>query len=104
MALTPFSPSQNIPSAFATACMLSRSEGELLERCRAVLVERFESDQIWFQLPRRPAMQRVGPADGFADAIEAARLGTGESEVVVWAEPAVTMELRGSAMSLALAM
>ena len=39
-----------LPSAFAAAARSSRSEGGLFERCRAVLVERFGSSQIWFAL------------------------------------------------------
>ena len=40
----------SLPSAFAAACRLSRTEGELFERCRLALVRRFQSERIWFGL------------------------------------------------------
>ena len=40
----------NLPSAFAAACRVSRSDTELFVRCRDVLVRRFHSEQIWLTL------------------------------------------------------
>ncbi len=92
-----------LPSAFAAACRLSRTDGELLERCRAALVQRFQSEQIWFTLTApQGEMPRLGPADGFGTAVEVARLTCGETEAVILAEPAVAPEMRAVAMPLAL--
>ena len=43
MASTPPTALVTLPSAFAAACRLSRTEGELFERCRVALVRRFQS-------------------------------------------------------------
>jgi diguanylate cyclase (GGDEF)-like protein len=92
-----------LPSAFAAACRLSRTDGELFERCRSVLVGRFGSERIWLTV-RTPAggLPLIGPAEGADAASEVARLSSGETEVVISAEPAVASEMRGLAMSLAL--
>ena len=103
MALPPATALNNLPSAFAAACRLSRTEGELFERCRMALVRRFQSELIWFSVvsPTEP-LPRVGPAEGFQDAVEAARLSSGETEVVIHAEPSVAGDMRAVAMPLAL--
>jgi diguanylate cyclase (GGDEF)-like protein len=93
----------SLPSAFAAACRLSRTEGELFERCRVALVRRFQSDRIWFGLVSpTESIPRVGPEEGFAEAVEVARLGSGETEVVIHADPGVVGEMRAVAMPLAL--
>jgi len=93
----------SLPSAFAAACRLSRTEGELFERCRVALVRRFQSERIWFGLVSpTESFPRVGPAEGFDQAVEAARLGSGETEVIIHADPAVVDEIRAVAMPLAL--
>jgi len=103
MGLTPATALATLPSAFAAACRLSRTDGELFERCRAALVRRFNSEQIWFTVVGQSAgVPRVGPAEGFDEAVEVARLSSGETEVVVSAEPAVAGEMRAVAMPLAL--
>jgi len=103
MALPPAVSLAAIPSAFAAACRLSRTDGELFERCRSVLVRRFGSEQIWFTVTTPSgSLPRVGAADGFESSAEVARLATGETEVVISAEAAVAAEMRGVAMSLAL--
>ena len=92
-----------IPSAFAAACRLSRTDGELFERCRTALVRRFQSDRIWFTITGgSPDISRVGPADGFEHSVDVARLASGETELVIRADPEVAPELRGVAMPLAL--
>ncbi len=101
------SPSQyrlaTLPSAFAAACRDSRSDAELFERCRDALVRRFHSDQIWFVITGiGGTVSNVGTAEGRAGAVEAARIKSGETEVVVWAEPEVAQEMRGVAVPLAL--
>jgi diguanylate cyclase (GGDEF)-like protein len=93
----------SLPSAFAAACRLSRTEGELFERCRVALVRRFQSERIWFGLVTPgESIPRVGPHDGFEHAVEVARLGSGETEVVIHADPSVVGEMRAVAMPLAL--
>ncbi|HEU4700202.1 MAG TPA: sensor domain-containing diguanylate cyclase [Gemmatimonadales bacterium] len=92
-----------LPSAFAAACRLSRTEGELFERCRAALVRRFGSERIWLTVNTPTgAMPRVGPAEGFETAGEVARLASGDTEVVVSADGAAAGEMRAVAMPLAL--
>lgn len=93
----------HLPSAFAAAARSSRSEGELFERCRTVLVDRFGSNQIWFSLQGAGEVPvRLGPAAGLESAVEVARLKAGATEVVISAESRLARDLRGSAMSLAL--
>src|SRR6476620_10882834 len=103
MGLSPSAALATLPSAFAAACRLSRTEGELFERCRAALVRRFRSEQIWLTIasPTEP-ISRIGPARGFESATEVARLGSGETEIVVYAEEFVAGEMRTVAMPLAL--
>ena len=48
------------------------------------------------------SIPRVGPAQGFESAVEVARLASGETEVVIHADPLVAEEMRSVAMSLAL--
>ena len=92
-----------LPSAFAAACRLSRTEGELFERCRVALARRFQSESIWLTLiSPNEHMPRVGPAQGFDGAQEVARLGSGETEVVIHADSSVAGEMRAVAMPLAL--
>src|SRR6187551_2410191 len=93
----------NLPSAFAAACRLSRTEGELFERCRVALVRRFQSERIWLSItsPTNTAAQ-VGPSVGFEDAAEVARLASGQTEVAIHADPLVAEEMRSVAMPLAL--
>jgi diguanylate cyclase (GGDEF)-like protein len=103
MASTPVTALASIPSAFAAACRLSRTEGELFERCRVALVRRFRSERIWFAMVTgAQSLPRVGPGEGFDGAVEVARLGSGESEVVIHADPEVAGEMRAVAMPLAL--
>jgi diguanylate cyclase (GGDEF)-like protein len=92
-----------LPSAFAAACRLSRTDGELFERCRAALVRRFHSERIWLSVNAPSgAIPRVGPSEGFEAATEVARLASGDTEVVVCADPSVAGEMRAVAMPLAL--
>src|ERR671921_290207 len=103
MGLTPHPSLATLPSAFAAACRLSRTDGELFERCRVALVRRFQSERIWFTLVSpTEALPRVGPSTGFEEASEVARLASGETEVVIHAEPVAAAEMRPVAISLAL--
>src|SRR3954462_10090921 len=102
MGLTPQSIA-TLPSAFAAACRLSRTDGELFERCRVALVRRFQSERIWFSLVSpTESLPRIGPAAGLENAVELARLASGETEVVIHADPLVAEEMRPVAMALAL--
>ena len=103
MGSTPYPSIANLPSAFAAACRLSRTEGELFERCRVALVRRFQSERIWLSItsPTNTAAQ-VGPSVGFEDAAEVARLASGQTEVAIHADPLVAEEMRSVAMPLAL--
>jgi hypothetical protein len=103
MALTPSTALNTLPSAFAAACRLSRTEGELFERCRVALVRRFQSELIWFTLMSPgESLPRIGPAAGFGEAQEVARLASGETEVLIHADPGVAGQMRAVAMPLAL--
>ena len=75
----------------------------MFERCRVALVRRFQSELIWFSLSSpTETLPRVGPADGFEDSQEVARLGSGETEVVIHADESVAGDMRAVAMPLAL--
>src|SRR3954464_3232448 len=103
MGLTPYPSLVTLPSAFAAACRLSRTEGELFERCRVALVRRFQSELIWFSMVSPgESLPRVGPADGFGEAQEVARLASGETEVLIHADSSVAGQMRAVAMPLAL--
>jgi diguanylate cyclase (GGDEF)-like protein len=103
MALPPATTLNNLPSAFAAACRLSRSEGELFERCRMALVRRFQSERIWFSVQSpTEGIPRIGPEEGFDQSVEAARLGSGETLVLIRADPEVAGDMRAVAMPLAL--
>jgi len=91
----------NLPSAFAAACRVARSDSELFERCREVLVQRFESDHIWLAVARQGKADRIGSPDGYTDAVEVCRTATGETELVVLAAPELAEAMEPVAMSLA---
>ena len=104
MASTPPTALVTLPSAFAAACRLSRTEGELFERCRVALVRRFQSELIWLTLvsPDASSCRGSGRPRGSRARQEVARLGSGETEVVIHADPSVAGEMRAVAMPLAL--
>ncbi|MFL5521719.1 MAG: diguanylate cyclase [Gemmatimonadales bacterium] len=95
----------NLPSAFAAACQSARTEAELFERCRAILAQRLQSEQIWISITSPNAsFPRVGPLNGFEQATEVARLSSGATLVVVSAEESLVAQLRAVAMPLVLAL
>ena len=95
----------NLPSAFAAACQSARTEAELFERCRAILAQRLQSEQIWISITSPNAsFPRVGPLKGFEQATEVARLSSGATLVVVSAEESLVAQLRSVAMPLVLAL
>ncbi len=92
----------NLPSAFAAACRVSRSEGELFERCRDVLIRRVGDDRIWLTIKSSAGnLSQAGPAAA-DNAVKVANLGSGSTEVTITADPAIAEQLRGSALPLAL--
>ncbi len=94
-----------LPSAFAAACRQARTDSELFERCRDVLVQRFETDRIWFAITSAgSAMRRIGGSDGFPDAVEVGRCSSGQTELVIRAAPEVAGRMRPVAMPMALAL
>lgn len=97
------SPLKSIPSAFAAACRSARSDKELFERCRTAMVERIGSDAIWLEI-RSPAasVQKAGPVEAADDAVEVARVQSGETDVVISAAPDQASAIKGIAMPLAL--
>ncbi len=92
----------SLPSAFAAACRQARSDSELFERCREVLVQRFASDQIWFavRIAQSPA-RRIGAQEGFSDAVEVGHCESGETELVILASAEIATTMRSVAMQMA---
>jgi len=92
----------SLPSAFAAACRAARSDSELFERCREVLVQRFETDQIWLAVSGNGGRSdRIGASEGFDEAIEVSRSASGETQLVILAAPQVAGAMGPVAMSLA---
>jgi len=93
----------DLPSAFAAACRVSRSDRELFDRCRDVLVQRFNSEQIWLTVASpNTGTQTAGPAGDRTEAIQVAQLGSGQSEVTILAEPSVGEQIGRGAVPLAM--
>lgn len=98
--------SYNLPSAFASACRMARSESELFERCRQVLIQRFDTDLIWLSVARPGSPpERIGGPDGFESAVEVSRCVAGPAEIVIYAstEAAPMLEPEAGLVALGLA-
>ncbi len=95
----------SLPNAFAAACRQARTDSELFERCRDVLVQRYETDQVWFSIVNdgQPP-RRVGGSVGFKDATEVGRCSSGQTELAILASPEVAVAMRPVAMPMALAL
>lgn len=92
-----------LSSAFAAACRHARSDGELFERCREALTQRFGSDQIWLDVSSPGALLTLlPPPDWLPQAVEVIRLSSGQTELAIMATPDVAAQLRGHAVPLAL--
>jgi diguanylate cyclase (GGDEF)-like protein len=103
MGATPVPPPANLSSAFAEACRVSQSDDELFERCRDVLVQRFQSEHIWLTATNSSSgVHSVGPGGGPGEAPQVAKLGVGETEVVVHAEAGVAEPMRAAALPMAI--
>ena len=104
MASTPSQPAlANLPTAFAAACRVSRSDSELFERCRDVLTRRYDSERIWLALNSPvEGIRSVGPSGDDRDAVQVAQLSSGEAEVTIRAEPGVAELMRSDARPIAI--
>lgn len=92
----------NLPSAFAAACRQARSDSELFERCRDILVQRFESDRIWFAVrSAHSSVRRIGAQEGFPEAVEVGHCASGETELVILASVEIAGLMRPVAMQMA---
>ncbi|MEZ4587899.1 MAG: sensor domain-containing diguanylate cyclase [Gemmatimonadales bacterium] len=92
----------SLPSAFAQACRLSRTEPELLERCRRELADRFETDQVWLTVQSDGDLpNRVGPTVDRTDLVEVARWSGGQTSIAVTTVPDHAQGLRAAATPLA---
>ena len=95
----------NLPSAFAAACRQARTDSELFERCRDVLVQRFESDRVWFSIATGGAPpRRVGGAEGFREAVEVGRCTSGQTELAILAGAEIARSIRPAALPMAFAL
>jgi diguanylate cyclase (GGDEF)-like protein len=97
---TAISPVEGLTSAFAQACRQARSEGELLERCRKILTERLNSEQVWFAIaaPDRP-IHMVGP-EVPGEQVVLARYASGGTEITISTDPAIANGLKPVAFQL----
>jgi len=92
-----------LPSAFAEACRHSRSDGELLDRCRSALVNRFGSERIWFTVSSPNAhLALAPPPDWLPGGVEVIRLRSGETDLAILADPVIANEIRPQATAIAL--
>ena len=92
-----------LPSAFAEACRHSRSDGELLDRCRSALVNRFGSERIWFNVSSPNAQLGLAPPpDWLPGGVEVIRLRSGETDLAILADPVIANEIRPQATAIAL--
>lgn len=93
----------SLPTAFAAACRHSRTDGELFQYCREALTQRFQTDEIWFSVKTPSGFTPVAPPPSWLpNAVEVARMKSGETEVVVSAGKSAAKHLQGMAMPLAL--
>ena len=76
--------SDGLTSAFALACRQSRTEGELLERCRRLLAERLQTDHVWLSVQTcdQPA-QLIGPDPEGRPLAELIRQINGGSTIII---------------------
>ncbi len=92
-----------LSSAFAAACRHARSDGELFDRCREALVQRFGSEQIWLDVSSPGALLTLlPPPDWLPQAVEVIRLSSGQTELAIMAMPDTAAQLRGHAVPVAL--
>src|SRR5262245_11760855 len=93
---------QALPRAFPTPVRQAQSYTELFDRCREILVQRVESEGIWFSISQNGVgSRRVGGGEGFGSAVEVGRCSTGGTELLILATPAIATRLRPVAMPMA---
>jgi len=91
----------SLPGAFAQACRQSRSEPELLERCRRELADRLESTEVWLAVSGNSGEPtRYGPATDSSQSVEVARWTTGSTSIAVLTNAALVDALQPIAMPL----
>jgi diguanylate cyclase (GGDEF)-like protein len=91
-----------LPSAFAHACRQSRTEPELLERCRRELAERLDTDDIWLTVARDGGLDRtIGPAAKGVGLVEVANWTNLATRIIVATSPDHAAALRPIAGSVA---
>lgn len=94
-----------LPSAFAEACRLARSETELFERCHGVLVRHFGSDRVWLTVRTGPEhLLRLGDATVSSQTAEVAAFEAAGVRVAIAADGETAAQLRGVAAPLAFAL
>jgi len=92
-----------LSSAFAAACRHARSDGELFERCREALVQRFGSEQIWMDVSSPGALLTLPPPPAWLpEAVEVIRLSSGQTQLAIMTTPALAPQLRPHAVPVAL--
>lgn len=98
----PIASLHGLPTAFAEACRLARTEAELFERCRSALVRHFGNDRVWLTVSTGTGEpQRIGPPDLPGAEIEVACFTAGLVQVAVAAEADLAAQLRSVAAPLA---
>jgi len=89
----------SLPSAFALACRLSRTEPELLERCRRELADRFNTDQVWLVVESAGTLPiRLGPDSQRTDLVEVSRWSGSPTGITVLTVPSQADSVRAVAM------
>ena len=92
-----------LPSAFAAACRHSRTDSELFQRCREILVRRFQTERIWLTVKSPTEIVPLAPApDWVSQAVEVSRMASGQTEVQILADPEVANQLRSVSLPLVL--
>ena len=90
-----------LPSAFAQACRLSRTEGELLERCRRILADRLQTEAVWLTVEAGgQGLQLFGPEPGDRSLTELVRHENGGTTIVISTTPDVAGTFKGIAFQL----
>jgi diguanylate cyclase (GGDEF)-like protein len=93
-----------LTSAFAVACRQSRTEGELLERCRRVLADRLRSEAVWLEIRTgEKDVGLIGPEGDRDQRVEVVRHDNGATRIVISASPHVAGALKGVAHHLGFA-
>jgi diguanylate cyclase (GGDEF)-like protein len=106
MGLIPAGPTVGtLSSAFAVACRQARSDSELYARCRDALAQEAGSNAIWMEVENpEQAMPAIGPGPRPEEAVEVARCNSGQTVLVLYADPELAAAVRPAALGLALSL